>query len=157
MNKNLLTNQCLNACAPDKEAIAISFCFLLITNSWRRFFTSLDVTVTEINRCYLHNGPPPTSCQIKSLKSCSSHIFSMRMLCAQFLTGLESMDSEINKWNRYTTNIWSKVDLMWTNFLVEVAEIHEVAVVVAERVAVVVVGVVVNDGCLVLVVAESVA
>jgi len=40
---------------------------------------------------------------------------------------------------------------------VEVVEIHGVAVVVAERVAVVVVGVVVNDGCPVLVVAESVA
>lgn len=46
---------------------------------------------------------------------------------------------------------------MSTNFLVEVVEIHGFAVVVAGRVAVVVAAAVVNDGCLALVVAESVS
>ena len=39
------TNQCLKAWVPDREAKAISLCFLLITNSWSLFFTSLDDTV----------------------------------------------------------------------------------------------------------------
>lgn len=38
------TNQCLNAWAPDSDANARSLCFLLITNSWSLFFTSLDET-----------------------------------------------------------------------------------------------------------------
>ena len=46
---------------------------------------------------------------------------------------------------------------MRTNFLVEVVEIHGIAVVVVGKVAVVAAVVVVNDGCPVLVVAESVA
>ena len=47
---------------------------------------------------------------------------------------------------------------MRTNFLVEVVEIHGIAVVVAGKVAVVVAAAAaVNDGCPVLVVAESVA